>query len=487
MVTGFIIVGAILTGIRSCSESGGKEVRHISREPAISPDYSGVTIPPNIAPLNFIVAEAESSYRIQVESSGGYKFLVKTSNNTVRFSMRNWKKLLSGNAGGNIMITISGLKEDGQVIEYSPILIDVADHPVDPFLSYRLLYPGYETWGAMKIVQRSTESFKEYPLVENQLLDNNCINCHTFKNHQPDTFFIHTRGSRRGTYFAEGKDIKRKELSIGEMPGNAVYPAWHPSGEVIVFSSNAIFSVIHMFPAKNVEMYDRTSILTMYNLHTNEMSVIPEDDSVKYMGTLPAWAPDGKHLYYCRAKQVGQVFDYREVFYELVRKPFDPETKEFGKTELVFSAGITGKSISSPTVSPDNRYVVFTLHDYGSFSNWHKEADLYLLRLENGQVDSMTLNSDEAETFHCWSSNGKWIVFSSKRDDGFHSRLYFAYFNGADSIGKPFILPQKDPGLHKQIPMSFNLPALMLGRSGAGPREFRRASRKKTTEAVWID
>ena len=62
----------------------------------------------------------------------------------------------------------------------------------------------------------------------------------------------------------------------------------------------------------------------------------------------------------------------------------------------------------------------------------------------------MSLNSDETESYHSWSSNGKWLVFSSKRGDGLTARPYFAYFGSPDNVGKPFVLPQKDPTLYKE-------------------------------------
>jgi Tol biopolymer transport system component len=158
---------------------------------------------------------------------------------------------------------------------------------------------------------------------------------------------------------------------------------------------------------------------------------------------------------------------------------------KFGKAELVFDAVKINKSVSFPEISPDGNYLVFTLHDYGTFSIWHREADLYLLDLKNGSVSLMGLNSGETESWHCWSANGKWIVFSSKRMDGLTARPFFSYFYSPDSTGKPFVLPQEDPSLYHRLEKTFNRPEFITGTVNPGPRDFARASGEKAVVPSW--
>lgn len=242
---------------------------------------------------------------------------------------------------------------------------------------------------------------------------------------------------------------------------------------------------VHMRPEKNIETYDVSASLVIYDIEKNEMSDCGENDSVKYMETFPCWSPGGDFLYYCRTIKATMRFDYRQVKYDLVRKSFDPVTGAFGKAEVVFDALAINKSVSFPAISPDGQFLVFTLHDYGTFSIWHKEADLYLLNLQNNKVDRLNLNSNESESYHSWSSNGKWLVFSSKRGDGLTARPYIAYFGSPDNIGKPFILPQKDPSLYKRMEKTFNRPEFITGRIKVGPRDFARASENEPLYALW--
>jgi len=482
----FVLITELLF-LGSCQTTDYDKIPSAGREPVIEPDYAGVTIPPNIAPMNFILLEKGSNFNIKVTSTNGASFSFKSSDEIVQFPSKAWKNLLKGSLGGRIEIVIVSEDKEHKFIKYDPVRMNIANDSVDPYLCYRLLYPGYKYWAEMKIVERSTEDFNETSLFENQLLKDNCVNCHSFNKNNPDRFLLHVRGSLGGTYFVDGNKVSRAVLKTQNMPANAVYPSWHPSGSFVAFSSNKTVQTFHMRPEKNIEVFDLFSSMVIYDVNKNEMFSCPENDTVKYMETFPCWSPDGKYLYYCRTQQVKQSSEYSEVKYNLVRKSFDQGNRTFGNAEVVFNAGEINKSVSLPSISPDGRYLIFTLHDYGTFSIWHKEADLYLLDLQNGKVDRMDLNSSETESYHSWSSNSRWLVFSSKRGDGLTARPYFAYFGSSDNIGKPFVLPQKDPALYRRLAKTFNRPEFITGRINIGPRDFERASKKETINARWVE
>lgn len=469
-----------------CKTGHSESFRELGREPAIEPDYSGVIIPGNIAPMNFSIQEQGSSFLIKATSSNGKKISIRSSNGIVRFPERSWKKLLAGSQGGEIEIEVFSEGDEKSLSKYKPFYLYVANEPIDPYISYRFLYPGYDFWYELSIVQRCIENFKEDYIVENQLLKKNCINCHSFCQNNPDKFLLHIRGSLGGTYFVEGDKITKTNLKTENMTYGAVYPTWHPEGRFVAFSSNKVSQNFHSSHDKNIEVYDQSSSLVLYDTEKNEMLDCGEEDTIQYMETFPSWSPDGNYLYYCRAKQIEELLlNYTKVKYDLVRKSFNPTSRLFGKAEVVFNALALDKSVSFPRISPDGKYLVFTLHNYGTFSIWHKEADLYLLDLQNGEAEQMSLNSNETESYHTWSSNGKWLVFSSKRGDGLTARPYFAYFNSPQHVGKPFVLPQKDPTLYKRMLKTFNIPEFVTGNVNVGPRDFARAAREETLQAKW--
>ena len=176
--------------------------------------------------------------------------------------------------------------------------------------------------------------------------------------------------------------------------------------------------------------------------------------------------------------------EIKQTRYDLVRIKFDAETITYGETEMVYNASGTGKSASLPRISPDGKYLIFTLADYGTFPIWHREADLFLLDLQTGEAKRMDINSSDNESYHSWSSNGRWLVFSSKRTDGRSTRPFLAYFNSWDSTGKPFILPQEDPEYYDRLMESFNIPEFVSARIMLSPHDFAAVANNETLKAV---
>ena len=156
--------------------------------------------------------------------------------------------------------------------------------------------------------------------------------------------------------------------------------------------------------------------------------------------------------------------------------PFDEKTQTFGEPRLEVDCAAMGKSVSVPRVSPDGRYVLFTLGDYGQFHIWHKSSDLYVKDLQTGKVYPMKAsNSGDVDSFHSWSSNNRWFVFSSRRDDGSFTRPYIAYFDRNGQSHKAFINPQKDPEHNLLLFKSYNVPELTRNAVPYQFKEFRDA------------
>jgi len=129
------------------------------------------------------------------------------------------------------------------------------------------------------------------------------------------------------------------------------------------------------------------------------------------------------------------------------------------------SADQTGRSVSFPRISPDGSTLVFTLSDYGNFSIWHREADLFRLDMKTGFYNPIdVVNSPETESYHSWSSNSRWIIFSSRRVDGLYTRPFIAHMDEDGAFSKPFMVPQKDPGFYDACLRSFNIPEFVTGK-----------------------
>jgi hypothetical protein len=453
--------------------------------PKLDPEYSDITIPPNIAPLNFIIKEQGNAFFARFSSIIGTEIELTSGNGKIQIPESKWRKMLLNCTGKNIKLDIFSRDEGGKWLKFKTITYKVAPEPIDPYLYYRLLYPGYESWAELSINCRSLESFKSKSLIENSIVDQNCVNCHSFNNGKSDDFLFHMRGTMGGTYFYSQGKFKKINLKTKEMKNGAVYPRWHPSGKFVAFSSNKIIQRFHAADNKKVEVSDLESMLVLYDVEKNEIMNIELANKEKFMDTYPEWSPDGKYLYFCRAAQIGEKYDFKEIKYNLCRVPFEINKRTFGDVELVFNAEQINKSIAFPRISPNGKFLIVTLFDYGCFPIWHKEADLYSINLENFKADRLSLNSDYSDSYHSWSSNSKWLIFSSKRGDGLTARPYISYMEDNGNSDKPFILPQEDPEFYKGFLKSFNIPEFSTLKIDWNPGEIRKLAKSPATQAKW--
>lgn len=470
----------------SCIKRPDGDISVSELAPILEPDYSEVTIPPNIAPLNFIIKESGSAYFVKISSAAGPEIEVSSKNGKIEIPERSWRKMLQNNNGNEFKVDIYSMDEQHKWSKFKTFTNRIAPEPIDPYLYYRLLYPGYESWVELSINLRNLENFKVKSVIENSVVDENCVNCHSFNNGKTDDFLFHVRGSLGGTYFYSKNRFKKINLKTKEMKNGAVYPRWHPSGKFVSFSSNKIIQRFHAADNKKVEVSDMESSLVLYDLEKNEIMNIELANKEKFMDTYPEWSPDGKYLYFCRAPQIGEQYDYKQIKYNLFRVPFDIDNRSFGEVELIFDAAQINKSIAFPRISPNGKFLVLTVFDYGTFPIWHKEADLYSIDLENFKVTRLDLNSDFTDSYHSWSSNGKWLVFSSKRGDGLTARPYISYIEENGVSEKPFILPQKDPEFYQRFLKSFNIPEFSTFKIDVNPGEIRKLAKTVGTPAKWV-
>ena len=457
----------------------------------IYPDYSNVVIPPNIAPLNFMMREEGSEFICQITSKDGRHETVTAAGTDGKFRIDSleWRNLLEASRGSDIEVNIYAHRGD-KWMHYPAFRFTVAAEDIDPYLTYRLIEPSYELYRQLGIYERCLTNFQERPIYENgdtySLNNNHCINCHTPQQYGTGgNSLFHVRGDHGGTIFIHGDKVERINMKNDSTLGNAVYPAWHPSKPWIVFSSNLTGQAFHIMNSDKIEVIDYGSDLVFYDVEENRISNITK--TTVEMETFPTWNPDGTRLYYCSATfpPLGEVPDtlkgeehtlacsdsvishFDEVRYRLMTLDFDPSSRRFSTPHLLLDCPAMQKSATLPRISPDGRWLLFTMGDYGQFHIWHKTSDLYVMDLQavgNGVAPGEAYhpleaaNSHNVESYHTWSSNGRWIVFSSRREDGSYTRPYICYFDKEGKDHKPFLLPQEDPETNLSRTKSYNIP-----------------------------
>jgi hypothetical protein len=464
----FFILAGLLTMISCARRPANAEP--LSEEAPIFPDYKEVTVPVNIAPLNFSLLDKDKGILVAGDK------VFRSRRGVFRFSPRKWRKMIS-NSGDNGSINLEiFIHEDGKWLSYKPFNIHISQDKIDPWFSYRLIPPGYQGWQEMGIYQRDLESYSEKAILTNDLTGGNCMNCHTYMNGDPSKMVFHARATFGGTMVVNEGEVEKLNTKTDSTISALVYPYWHPSGDYVAFSVNKTFQSFHNHDANRIEVYDEASDVVVYNVKTHQIAWSPLTKAEDRFETFPTFSPDGKWLYFCSAEAVTPMPDkYREARYGLYRIAFNAEDMSFGDSlELVYDAPAEGFSVSFPRISPDGRFLCFTRHGYGNFSIWHKDSDLWLADLKDGSVRPMEgVNSDNVDSFHTWSSDGKWLVFSSRRDDGLYTKPYFTHVDADGNATKPFLLPQKDPkSYYKRLMRSYNLPAFTTGKVKVGKRKL---------------
>lgn len=425
----FLLLGALL--VLSCT---AVTYTQADGYPPICPDYAGVTVPENLAPLQFEMADGRPFNVTQTRVG-----------DTLFYTVRAWDK------------------KTGKGVQYAPFPVYVSQDPIDPFIAYRLIEPSYEGWKEMGLYARELASYKEKAIVTNAATGGGCVNCHQFPSGDPSRMMFHARGAGGGTVFIDGDQIKLVNLATLGPHKQGAYPAWHPSGRYLAFSSNATQQSFPIGGSQQVEVYDNYSDLILLDLQTDSVYTWEPVCNPARMETFPAWSPDGGTLYFCVADSTASVVENRgKIHYELSAIAFR-DGQFTGTPRTVWKSDSI--SVSFPRVN--GKWMLFTGAAYATFPIWHKEADLYLLDLETGVAEpASALNSEDTESYHSWSSNGRWVLFSSRRLDGRYTRLYIAHFDGEGHFDKPFLLPQKSYAHNTLRLKSYNVPEFVKGEPG---------------------
>ena len=449
--------------------------------PPIYPDYIHVTIPYNIAPLNFVLREAQ---HIEVTLEGRSGTMRSMGKDKIQFSQNRWKKFLKAEMGNIIKVTINA-KINGNRVEYPSFEWIVSEDSIDPYLTYRLIEPVYTSYNKIQLCERNITNFSERVFGDYNLLDNACMNCHIAGNQDPNLSYFYIRNDQGGTILNRNGQLRKIGTRAADVSPPPRYGNFHPSGRYAVFSTNDAVPEYHTLSKVKLEVYDTKSDLIVLDFDNNRIIRSPLVSGNDKLETFPVFSADGKHIYFCLAPALSLPEELEQVRYSLCAIDFDAEQGVFGNQvdTLVYMSEADRKSVSLPRTSPDGRFLLYCVSDYGTFPLWHHETDLVMLDLEKGEIiDTDIVNSNYSDTYHAWSSNSRWFVFASKRDDGWYGKPYFAYVDKDGKTHKPFLLPQRDPYYYDYTFSSFNIPELLIGKLPFSAFDIEKIYRKGNLE-----
>lgn len=481
--------------IGGCSPALPDHAQAAGRKPRLSADNDSAVLPPNIAPLNFRIMEDGDAFVAHFWSDADPEGFVAEGPD-VDIDADRWHNLLRKAAGQAIRCDVYASR-NGAWTRFSTLVNPIATDSIDPYITYRLIEPGYIGYETMTLNQRALGSFDEKEVYNNMMLsdgDNGqCVNCHMpqdWNRRQVSQF--HVRQLLGGTVLIHGDEATKVNLKTDSTLAAGVYPAWHPTRNLVAYSVNETGQMFHTRDAQKIEVFDAASDLILYD--ADACKVYDLDKRKDEFETFPAWSPDGKTLFYTSAHFEQQTDNidteisvgYKQLKYNIYCRRLDERTMRFGDRELVFDAAAIGKSAAMPRVSPDGRHLLFSMADYGQFHIWHHSSDLWMLDLQTAEAAPLTaVNSPRADSYHTWSSNGRWIMFTSRRGDGNYTRIYLAWVDRRGRVHKPFLLPQRDPRHDPRLFKSYNTPEFLVRPVGPGLFRLRDAISRPARQAVY--
>ncbi len=459
----------------------------VAYEPNIIPDYSGIVIPHNIAPLNFRILEKGQTYHVKIHSDRGAAIGIYSKTGLIRIPLRKWRALLDANKGHKVFLYVYVKDSDNGWRQFQRITNTIAKEDIDKTVVYRFMKPVYRWWKDIGIYQRNLTNYDVSLVLHGRSFGEGCLNCHSFVGNAPDTMTIGLRSATYGSH-----TLLARNGTVHKIGAKWGYTAWHPSGRLAVYSINKVRQFFHVGGIEVRDVVDLDSALVCYHVERQKVvcpAALSEKDRLE---TYPTWSPDGRYLYYCSGpilwenRNIVPPENYDKLKYDLRRIAYDIETDQWGKVETVLSADETGLSILLPRVSPDGRFLLFCMCRYGCFAVYQPSSDLYLMNLATGDYHKLAINSMYSESWHSWSSNSRWIAFSSKRQGGSLTRTYLSYVDETGQVHKPFILPQKDPTYYDSLLETFSVPELIKGSIKVNKSLLARAARSEPPVVVDI-
>ena len=201
-------------------------------------------------------------------------------------------------------------------------------------------------------------------------------------------------------------------------------------------------------------------ILAVYDRETGEFQSLPGADDPQFVQSNPSWSPDGQQLVFARSKA-----------YHKPRRPtraacclrggcreFVEEESRSGSISTACRStaaradgraarGASGNGMSNyfARFSPDGQWIVFCKAK--NFMLLQPDSELYIIPAEGGQARRLRCNTPRMNSWHSCSSNGRWLVFSSKAS-ALHAAVPDAHRRGGreHASGGALAIHRQGPG-----------------------------------------
>ncbi len=379
-----------------------------------------------------------------------------------RIPKKLWKNLQCDNVNQEIQLQVKGINRSGDIqradkIHASEITrFKISSDPADDYIVYRYVAPPFSSYKTPNIFIRDIreDHSKDFLSARRRY----CINCHTFSSKSGDTGKLSLQirslvssGQNKLPVYVAIYDIDKKTGFKVKLPFEiqmTTFMAWSPDGNQLAYSANQKIAALKPIIYETQMAGMATSDIALYDLDENETYLLPGASDPNMLEIYPCYSLDGENLVFARSP-VG--LHPAHIHYDLCSLSL----KENGEkiAQPIEGASNNGRSSYYPHFSPDGKWFSFCQSDGGDLIR--TSSDIYL-KNSNLQGEAHCLESNvsyAADSWHSWSSNGKWIVFATKRDSGIYAYLYMTHIDDEGHASPAVPLP-----LSEKINASFNIP-----------------------------
>ena len=385
-----------------------------------------------------------------------------------------WAAIKQRSSGRAAIVTIQGFKSGGpwEPVSRGRMTITTSLDPVGAPIFYRdvPLAPSRSKKGkimplgqaALKLINWRLRDISK-PESRLVLTDMpTCANCHSFSA-DGTTLGMDLDGplGEKGTYVitptAKQTVIPEKDVitwnSFQDKPKDhktiGFMSRISPAGEYAITTVNEALYVRNFLQYKFLQVfYPTRGILAYYSRSTGEMKALPGADDPSFVHCNPVWSPDGEYIVFARAEAKDPYPEGAEVptrandpaetqiQYDLYRVPFSGG--QGGEPEPIAGASDNGMSNAFPKISPDGKWIVFVKCRNGQLMR--PDSMLWIVPATGGSARQMHCNTSLMNSWHSFSPNSRWLVFSSKANTPY-TQMFLTHIDEDGNDTPPILIP----------------------------------------------